>query len=328
MARQIGPIRLADPGNVLTGTFTFDDPLLGKYQWPYFAAVGRQPGLKFLLTAGIHAAEYTGTLAAIRLGKMLDAQHINGTVVIIPLLNQPGFYERSIYVNPEDGQNLNRAFPGRSDGTWSERFAYHLLEDVAVHFDRAMDMHAGDMVEALEPFLGYQVTGNPDVDARSREMIDAHGGARWVAQAVSSADRAGMLYGAAAQRGVPAILAESGGRGLVEEDAVQRHVEGVLNIWRSLGILTDTPPRQDFSKPRLLERNEWLRSSHEGVFLCTVAPGEQVSAGQKLGQLITLHGTHLEDVTSPADGVILFTVTSPAIKQNGLLLAVGVPERA
>ncbi|MBV9171723.1 MAG: succinylglutamate desuccinylase/aspartoacylase family protein [Chloroflexi bacterium] len=326
MAQQIGPIGLPEPGNVLASSFTFDDPLLGKYQWPYFAAVGLRPGggLKFLLTAGIHAAEYTGTLAAIRLGKMLDAQYINGTVVVIPLLNQPGFYERSVYVNPEDGQNLNRAFPGRADGTWSERFAHHMLEDIIVHFDRAIDMHAGDMVEALEPFLGYQVTGNADIDDKSREMLDAHGGARWVAQAVASGDRAGMLYGAAAQRGVPAILAESGGRGLVEEDAVQRHVEGVLNIWRSLGILTDAAPRQ-VARPRLLARNEWLRSEHEGVFLCGVAPGDRVSAGQKVGEMITLHGEHLADVTAPADGVILFTVTSPAIKQNGLLLAVGVP---
>ena len=127
-----------------------------------------------------------------------------------------------------------------------------------------------------------------------------------------------------APRGVPAILAESGGRGLVEEDAVQRHVDGALNVWRALGILTDAPPRA-VRKPTLLSRNEWLRSDHEGVFLCAVGPGDRVSAGQKLGEMITLHGEHLSDVTSPVDGVILFTVTSPAIKQNGLLLAVAVP---
>src|SRR5206468_8286437 len=143
------------------------DPLLGKYRWPYFAAVGQAPGPRFLLTAGIHAAEYTGTLAALRLGRDLDAAHVHGTIVILPLLNVPGFYERSVYVNPEDGQNLNRAFPGRADGTWSERFAHHLLNDVVLRFDRAMDLHAGDMVEALEPFLGFRKTGNADVDARS-----------------------------------------------------------------------------------------------------------------------------------------------------------------
>jgi predicted deacylase len=200
-----------------------------------------------------------------------------------------------------------------------------LLNNVVVHFDRAMDMHAGDMVEDLEPFLGYRATDNPDVDRKSREMIDAHGGARWVSRVGASGDRAGMLYGAAAERGVPAILAESGGRGLVEEEAVVRHVDGVLNIWRHLGMLTDAPPAQ-VSQPTLLTRNDWLRSQHEGIFLCRVRPGQQVVAGDVLGQMVDLLGNHLADIVAPATGVILFTVTSPAIKQDGLLLAVAVPE--
>src|SRR5919204_2316454 len=93
----IGPLTLPAAGEKATGFFTFDDPLLGKYQWPYFAVVGREAGLKFLLTAGIHAAEYTGTLAAIRLGQRLDPAHVRGTIVVLPLLNVPGFFERSIY---------------------------------------------------------------------------------------------------------------------------------------------------------------------------------------------------------------------------------------
>src|SRR3954468_23588694 len=109
--RSLGPIPLPAPGNRHAGYFTFDDELLGKYRWPYFAAVGPEPGLTFLLTAGIHAAEYTGTLAAMRLGQSLDARHVRGTIVVLPLLNVSGFYERSVYVNPVDGQNLNRAFP-------------------------------------------------------------------------------------------------------------------------------------------------------------------------------------------------------------------------
>jgi predicted deacylase len=322
---SLGPIPLPARGVSQSGYFTFDDELLRKYQWPYFAVVGREPGLTFLLTAGIHAAEYTGTLAALRLARSLDASKVRGTIVVIPLLNRPGFFERSVYVNPEDGQNLNRAFPGDPAGTWSERFAHHLLHDVVVKFDRAMDLHAGDMVEALEPFLGYQQTGDPSIDSRSQEMIEAYTGARWVTHVVPGGERAGMLYGAAAQNGVPAILAESGGCGLPIEEDVQRHVDGVLNIWRTLGLLLDAPALPS-AAPRVIARNEWLRSAHEGIFLCRVKPGEQVSSGQMLGEMVDLLGNHLADINAPADGVIIFTVTSPAIKRDGLLLAVGVPE--
>jgi uncharacterized protein len=323
-ASQIGPIPLPERGRKTSGYFTFDDALLARYQWPYLTIVGREPGLTFLLTAGIHAAEYTGTLAALRLAHQVQPEYVQGTIVIIPLLNRPGFFERSVYVNPEDGQNLNRAFPGKADGTWSERFAHHLLNDVVLHVDRAMDLHAGDMVEDLDPFLGYLATGNPDVDGKSREMIDAYTGARWVTCALPGGERAGMLYGAAAQHGVPAILAESGGRGLPLEPDIQRHIDGVLNVWRTLGVVTDRPPART-APPRMIARNEWLRSPHEGIFLCRVTPADQVVEGQALGEIVDLLGNHLVDIKAPASGVILFTVTSPAIKQDGLLLAVGVP---
>jgi predicted deacylase len=322
---SLGPIPLPAPGVSQSGYFTFDDELLRKYQWPYFAVVGRDSGLTFVLTAGIHAAEYTGTLAALRLARSLDAAKVRGTIVVIPLLNRPGFFERSVYVNPEDGQNLNRAFPGNPSGTWSERFAHHLLHDVVVKADRAMDLHAGDMVEALEPFLGYQQTGDASIDARSQEMIEAYTGARWVTHVLPGGERAGMLYGAAAQNGVPAILAESGGCGLPIEEDIDRHVKGVLNIWRALGLLVDEPALPS-AAPRVIARNEWLRSAHEGIFLCRVKPGDQVSSGQTLGEMVDLLGNHVADINAPADGVILFTVTSPAIKRDGILLAVGVPQ--
>ena len=325
MAPQfIGPLELPAAGQTRAAYFSFDDPLLGRYQWPYFAAVGPSEGPRFVLTAGIHAAEYTGTLAAIRLGRELDAAHVRGTIVILPLLNVPGFYERSVYVNPEDGQNLNRAFPGRADGTWSERFAHHLLHDIVLQFDHDMDIHAGDMIEDLEPFVGFFQTGNEDVDRESRRMLDAYGGVRWATRAVETGDRAGMLYAAAATRGVPAMLAESGRNGLVEEDAIRRHVDGVRNVWRTVGVLVDREPER-VEPPHLMRKNEWLRSEHEGIFVCRVRPGDDVKAGQVLGEMIDLLGAPLGEVRSPEDGVILFTVTSPAIKQGGLLLAVGVP---
>jgi predicted deacylase len=318
-------IPLPEPGHKQSGSFSFDDPLLGKYQWPYFAVVGQQPGLRFVLTAGIHAAEYTGILAAIRLGQRLQPANVRGTIVVLPLLNVAGFYERSIYVNPEDGENLNRAFPGTADGTWSQRFAHHLLNDVVLHFDRDMDLHAGDMIEDLDPFVGMRETGNAEVDEASRQMLNAYGGARWATLSVPSPGRSGMLYATAAERGIPAILAESGRCGLPEEEAIARHEAGVLNIWRTLGLLTDEPARA-VEPPRVLRRSEWLRSPHEGIFVCHVRPGQDVEAGQVLGEMIDLLGNHLADVQSPLSGVVLFTVTSPAIKQDGLLLSVAAPD--
>ncbi len=325
MPNSIGPIALPAAGRKASGYFSFDPQVsLGKYEWPYFAVVGEGEGPTFLLTAGIHAAEYTGILAAIRLGRALQPADVRGTIVVIPLLNRPGFFERCVYVNPEDGENLNRIFPGRADGPWSERFAHHLLNDIVVKCDYTMDLHAGDMIEDLEPFVIFTETGNAEVDARTRRMIDSYGGVRWATRAQPTGERPGTLYAAAARRGVPAMIAESGRCGLVEEEAIQRHVDGVRNIWRTLGVLTDARPTQ-VDPPRLLSRFEWLRSGYEGIFECSVRVSQPVQAGQSLGRMVDLLGNPLAEVTSPADGVVLFTVTSPAMKEGGLLLGVGVP---
>lgn len=326
MPGSIGPIPLPDKGAQSSGYFAFDDPqlTLGKYEWPYFAVVGAHDGPTFLLTAGIHAAEYTGILAAIRLGRALRPADVRGTIVVLPLLNRPGFFERCVYVNPEDGENLNRIFPGRADGPWSERFAHHLLNGIVVKCDYTLDLHAGDMIEDLEPFVIFSQTGNPEVDAKTRRMIDSYGGVRWATRAVPTGERPGMLYAAAAERGVPAMIAESGRCGLVEEEAIARHVDGVRNIWRTIGLLADAPARV-VDPPRVLSRFEWLRSEHQGIFECSVRVSDPVHSGQSLGQMVDLLGNRLAEVTSPADGVVLFTVTSPAIKQGGLLLGIGVP---
>src|SRR6266852_9260597 len=150
----LGPIAIPAAGERASGLFTFaDDDGLARYQWPYIAIAGKVSGPTVLVTAGIHAAEYTGIEAAIRLGRAIDPRKVRGRVVIIPLLNRPGFYERSIYVNPEDNDNMNRVFPGRADGTWSERFAHHLLNEIIVRSEYAVDLHAGDMIEDLVPFV-------------------------------------------------------------------------------------------------------------------------------------------------------------------------------
>lgn len=324
MAGFIGPIPQPDAGQKQSGYFTFaSDPRLARYQWPFFSIVGRRDGPTLLVTAGIHAAEYTGIEAAIRLGRLLDPAEISGRVVIIPLLNRPGFYERSIYVNPEDNDNMNRVFPGNPNGTWSERFAHHLLEEIIARCDYVIDLHAGDLIEDLVPFAIFRETGHPEVDRKTRQMCEAYG-VEWIVRGVPSGERPGMLTYGAASRGVPAIVAESGRCGQLEEEAVVRHVEGVQNVLRALGILAGGPPQ--VTPPKLLSRFEWLRSPHEGIFHPRVRVDDRVAAGQVVGELIDLLGNHLGDVSAPVDGIVLFLVTSPAIKQNGLLLGIGVPE--
>jgi predicted deacylase len=273
-----------------------------------------------LITAGIHAAEYTGIDAAIRLGRTLDPAQVRGTVLVIPVLNRPGFYERSIYVNPEDNDNLNRLFPGKADGTWGERFAHRLLTEIVVRCDNAIDLHAGDMIEDLTPFVIYRQTGDATLDARITTMANAYG-ARWAVKSAPTGERPGSLYAVACLNGVASMLVESGGRGLLIEADVVRHTNGVTNILRAIGALAGAP--DPVAPTTVVKSFDWLRSPVEGIFHPRVTVGQMVTKDDVVGELVSLVGEPLATVSAQSSGVLLFIVTSPAIKKDGLLLAIG-----
>jgi uncharacterized protein len=318
---MLGPISLPGAGTRAAGRFTFaGDEGLEKYEWPYVVVVGKVSGPTVLVTAGIHAAEYTGTLAAIRLGREIDPAHVRGILLVMPLLNRPGFFERSVYVNPEDGENLNRVFPGDPKGKWGERFAHRLLTEIVTRCEYAIDLHAGDLIEDLTPFVIYRETGESALDDRIRKMANAYG-ARWAVKSAPSGERPGSLYALAALNGVASMVAESGGRGQAIEEDVARHVRGVTNVLRAIGALDGPPDR--VAAPRVVKSFDWLRSPVEGIFHCRVRVDQHVAAGEVVGELVDLVGEPLATVQAPVGGVVLFLVTSPAIKKDGLLLGIG-----
>jgi uncharacterized protein len=317
----LGPIRIPRAGGSERGTFTFaGDVGLEKYEWPYIAIAGQVEGPTVLITAGIHAAEYTGIEAAIRLGRTIDPGVVRGTIAILPLLNRPGFFERSIYVNPEDGDNLNRVFPGDPEGTWGQRFAHRLLTDIVAKCEYAIDLHAGDLVEDLVPFVIYRETHDAALDEKIVRMANAYG-ARWAVKSAPTGERPGSLYAVAAQHGVASMLAESGGRGLLIEEDVARHTRGVTNILRAIGVLPGKSERLE--PPTVVKTFEWVRAPVQGLFHCGVGVGDTVKARDVIGELTDLVGEPIAAITAPVSGVVLFTVTSPAIKKDGLLLAIG-----
>ena len=83
-----------------------------------------------------------------------------------------------------------------------------------------MDLHAGDMIEDLIPFVIYRETGDERVDGRARRMVDAYG-ADWVVKAMPTGERPGEASWAANVR--VAVVATAGDR----RDDRHRHSEPV-----------------------------------------------------------------------------------------------------
>jgi hypothetical protein len=261
-------------------------------------------------------------MAAVRRWTMaLAGRELRGSVRAVPVLNLTAFRARTPFLVPGDGKNLNRCFPGDPDGTVADRLAHAAFTQLIQDSDALIDVHAGDMVEALEPFALYDAG---PAEARALELATAYG-LGYVIRQEPGPGRAvgGTTSTAAAEIGIPAIIAEAGGCGLVEAAAVDAHVRGLDQALAVLGM-TDGPNPARAAAPVRLGRFLWLRSTSEGWWEPTVRPGEQVAEGQVLGTVSSLDGAEvLQLVTAPEPGVPMFITSSPAVAADGLLLGLG-----
>jgi predicted deacylase len=228
------------------------------------------------------------------------------------------FLQRSPFVVPEDGKNLNRCFPGSYEGTYTDALARSIFDELIAPADVLIDLHGGDLVEALEPFAIYDAS---PVEDRARALAVAFG-LPYVVREDPAGGLAGMTCSAAAAAGIPAIIAEAGGRGQLEEEAVALLVRGVRNALRSLEMLPG-PVEPPVRKQRLVGAFDWLRCRRAGFWQAAVGAGDEVGEGQLLGRVTTLHGEVLEEIHAPREGVVLFLTTSAAVSDDGLLLGLG-----
>jgi len=308
-------------GGKAQGHVAWGDPMLTGWDWPYVAVRGTRPGPAVLVTAGIHGSEYPSIDAAVRFGAMLDPSAVHGQVLCLPLMNPAAFWERAAYIVPADGRNLNRVFPGKPQGSFAERLAWNLVQKAMRHADAYLDLHGGDLPEALVPFTIFQETGEAAVDDRSRLMASAFGSPVLLAQRATGSPVSGLAYAAAASLGIPAIIAEDGGAGIYAEATGTRMLEGAQNVLRSLGVLDE--PVRSMPPPRNYDSFIWLRSKSAGFFKPRVQVGDTVPAGTLLGTIDDFFGRTVEEIVSGNAGEILFLVISPAISENGLICGIG-----
>jgi predicted deacylase len=290
---------------------------------PVVELTGAGDGPRLTVLAGVHGCEYAPMAAVRQWTRRLEERELRGSVVAVPVLNLPAFRARSPFVVPDDGKNLNRCFPGNPAGTFADRLAHATFTQLISGSDAMVDVHAGDMVEALEPFALYDAgTG----EAAARELATAYG-LGYVIRQEPGPDRAvgGTTSAAAAAAGIPAIIAEAGGRGLVEQASVDTHVRGLDRVLALLGMADDpAPDTGPDGPPAHLRRFLWLRCEDEGWWEPSVGPGEAVTEGQLLGTVSSIDGARiLQTITAPAAGVPLFVTSSPSVAAAGLLLGLG-----
>lgn len=287
---------------------------------------GAAAGPTLALVAGTHGSEVAPILALQRVRGALDARQLRGTVILVHVANLPSFLGRTIYYSPVDGKNLNRVYPGKPDGTVSERIAHAITTQVIQRADYLVDMHAGDGNESLRPYTYWNKLGlDPRTDSIGRDMALAWGHDHIIVDTARPRDLAASVYtqNTAHIRGKPAITTETGYLGVPAEDMIQRNVEGVFRLLRYFRMLAG--PVELVPAPIWFEQTEVLRSTHTGLWYPTVERGHTVQQGTVIGTVTDFFGTRLADIRAPFAGEVLYIVGTPAMSDGEPVAMIGRP---
>ncbi len=304
MPLTLPPLRLGQPRQ----EYGIVSPIEGA-RIPYALVEGDRAGPCLLVTAGIHGSEYTSIEAALRLGRR-SAYGLAGSILVLPIINMGALRSRAIYVAPEDGRNLNRMFPGRPDGSFTERLAHWLVSEIYPQADAYLDLHGGDLSEALIPFSLF-----PRDSVASRELATVFG----LPVAVAAGGE-GYSINAAGRLGKPSVLAEVGGNGVWTEAGVEQLLAGMERVLAHLGMIDTTPP----AAGPVSVVTMWVPTAEEdGFWYPAKQPGETVQAGEPIGEIRTMFGHVIATITAPDTGTVLYTLSSLWVNQGEALLGIG-----
>ncbi len=288
---------------------------------------GAKPGPVLAVVSGAHGTEYASIIAVERLIQQLDPATLRGTVILVPLVNVPSFEQKTPHVNPIDGKSMNRFYPGKADGTQTERASLAMTREVVEKSDHLIDLHGGDLDESLRPYSYWTKTGNEKQDAISREMVLAFGLDTIIISADRPKDPAASRYleNTASTRGKPSITAEAGHAGTVEPDDVRVLVDGCMNVMRYLKMLDGAATAVE--SPVWIERIAGITSEVNGIFYPLVKRGAYVQKGMKIGYVTDYLGKTIVEARAPDSGVMLYIRAVPSMTKGETIANIGVPAR-
>lgn len=279
-------------------------------------------GPHLLIAAGVHGDEYEGMVAIRELIATLDPTQLRGRLTLVPVVNESAFALRAR--TGEDGLDLARTCPGRSDGSITERVAHDLSNRIN-EADYYIDLHTGGSIMQVDPLVGYNLVSDLSILDTQRRMAHAFGlPVIWG----TSAELDGRSLSVARDAGVPAIYVEYLGGGLCSDIGVKFCREGCLNVMAELGMIDSRPaappPEVEVEDPR--PESGHMQVCHpspaEGYFEASVQLGQSVEKDQPLGQVLDPLGTSPHPISADRSGRLIVLRSCPAVKEGDTLAVI------
>ena len=299
--------------------YSGDDSAWGAVMIPV-TIVKNDVGPTVIFTGANHGDEYEGPIALWWLSNELKSKDIRGRVIIVPAMNYPAF-KAGKRTSSIDGGNMNRAFPGRPDGTITEIIADYFNRALLPTTDYVVDMHSGGKPLDFVPFACAHVLEDKHQQARCIAAMEAFNAP--YSLMLLELDSAKMYDTAAEKMGKVFIGTELGGGGSASATTVAIAKRGISNLLKHAGILSGEPERGPSISLVSPDHRSFVTSEHSGLLEMCVDLGSDVKNGEVIALVhdIERTGTQPVEYKATIDGVLAGR-HYPSLTQPGDNLAV------
>ncbi|MDK1386106.1 N(2)-acetyl-L-2,4-diaminobutanoate deacetylase DoeB [Sinorhizobium sp. 8-89] len=302
--------------------YSRDDSAWGSVMIP-ITVVKNGDGPTALLTGGNHGDEYEGPIALFDLARTLEPDEVMGRVIIVPAMNYPAF-AAGTRTSPIDKGNMNRSFPGKPDGTVTQKIADYFQRELLPLADIVLDFHSGGKTLDFLPFCAAHILPDKEQEAKAFELVEAFG-APW-SMKMLEIDTVGMYDTAAEEMGKVFITTELGGGGTATASSAGIAKRGVRNVLRAAGILKGAV---ETSKTEWLDMPDgdcFLFAEDGGLIEPLVDLGDKVRKGDVVARIYPIGRTGVEPVALKAkmDGLLAARHFPGLVKQGDCVAVVAV----
>ncbi|WP_222937116.1 M14 family metallopeptidase [Cytophaga sp. FL35] len=314
-------------GSLLKFKASFNDSLSNSAELPVVIIKGKEKGKVLTILAGVHGYEYPPIMAVQEFLGEIRPMDLKGSLIVIPISSTAAFYGRSVFINPNDGVNLNNAFPGKEKGTVTQQVAHYITKNIIPLTDVFLDIHGGDASEDLIPFVCYyNHQGQPKATAMAKKLSETSGFSNIVSYdyTLKDTEPAKYAFKQAVQDGKVGLSFEAGKLGNVQADAVALNKNGIYNVMNGLQMY-----RTKLDLPSELKKYNdqgYIKASTKGIFYSDIKAGDFVQEGQDIGYITDEFGAIIKTIKASGTGVVLYMVGTPPVNKDDTLFCIGAPE--
>ncbi|MFB6267754.1 MAG: succinylglutamate desuccinylase/aspartoacylase family protein [Halodesulfurarchaeum sp.] len=294
-----------DPGESATIRYSISETYLGDpIRVPVSIVNGAEPGPTVVLSAASHGDELNGIEVVREVAREWDHSDLHGTLVLLPVLNVPGFLAQQRYL-PIYDRDLNRSFPGDAESTSAKRMAHQIFSNFVGPADLGIDFHTSTRGRTNMLHVRANME-HPEVARLARAF-----GTNLI---INSEGPSGTLRRESTDAGVPTITVEMGEAHRFQRPLIDRALEGVASVLAEFGCWPHEPVHWPGWRTVIdAGQKTWLRADAGGLVEMHHERGDLVTAGERIATIANPFKTDRVSITAPFTGLLVGVLENPVV---------------